>query len=868
MSLGRAVIGQVVRDDRRTPAAGALVRFEGRSRSRWHEARPDGTFRFAEAGARGNRLRVEAPGFAVAEVGEASGGALRRPITVSLGRAVTGLVVRDDRRTPAGGVLVRFEGRSRSRWHEARPDGTFVIDGLPSEAGVLVADGGDKGRGSVPIEAVAGKTTVVLAPTAALRGRVVDAVSGAPLARIKVVARGEGAMFVGRSGPDGRYEIRGLPSRTYRLAADDPAFVAWSRDGVRVAPGATEALDVILTRAAVLTGRVVDEKGLPIEGATGHLSAAGMSGRRAFFAMMQGNSFFRSGRDGSFNATRLAPGDGQTLTVQHPEFEPRTLGGVSLQPSAPARINVVLRSGLSAHGIVKDEQDKPIAGAEVDLMREMRFQSRRGQAQFSFIGGPGSRPRKETGADGRFAFKGLAAGDYTLTVNKRGYGRERVDPVKIAEGKASEPIEVVVRPGSSISGYVRDKAGNGAPGYRVSARAASGPSRGSMAGPLGGPMTEEATGPDGAFVIEGVNAGESYELQVLGENGLGPRKAGVSAPADGVELVVDGRGRIRGTALDAESGRALRDFEVTYEPSREGGGMMIRFAGPRGGRRGAGEPAAFHSEDGSFTLDDVPAGKWDVQVRASGYESARVAGVRVEEGATAEGVDVRLTKGAVISGRVLDARTAKPIREASVRAELSGGGGRPRMFFGPGGDSQEATSDADGQFEITGLTAGSYTVTATHSEWSEATESVELKEAAASVDLKLTAGAAVGGMVVGAGQRPVAGASVALIAGGGGGRMGFDDSNQSTTTDSAGRFRFERLSPGRYSLTASLRNESSTSVEVVVQANDPGRDVTLSLGAGANLKGLVMGLPEAERPGVSVSANGPEDFFATTRTGA
>ena len=39
----------------------------------------DGTFRFAEAGARGNRLRVEAPGFAVAAVAGVAGGALRTP---------------------------------------------------------------------------------------------------------------------------------------------------------------------------------------------------------------------------------------------------------------------------------------------------------------------------------------------------------------------------------------------------------------------------------------------------------------------------------------------------------------------------------------------------------------------------------------------------------------------------------------------------------------------------------------------------------------------------------------------------------------------------------------------------------------------
>jgi hypothetical protein len=381
-------------------------------------------------------------------------------------------------------------------------------------------------------------------------------------------------------------------------------------------------------------------------------------------------------------------------------------------------------------------------------------------------------------------------------------------------------------------------------------------------------MTDEPTGPDGAFVLEGVSAGESYELQVLGDSGLGPRKAGISAPADGVELVVDGRGRIRGTALDAETGRALRDFEVSYEPSREGGGMVFRFGGSGGRGRGPGQPTAVHADDGSFTLDDVAAGKWDVQVRAAGYEGARVGGVSVEEGATVEGVDVRLSRGGVISGRVLDARTAKPIREATVRAELSGGGGPRMRFVGPEGDGHEASSDADGQFQIAGLTTGSYTVTATHPEWTEATEKVDLKEGAATVDLKMTTGAAVAGTVIGAGQRPVVGASVALTAGGSG-RMGpFDDSNKSTIADAAGRFRFERLTAGRYSLMASLRTQSSSSVEVVVQANDPGRDVTLSLGVGANLKGMVTGLPESLRAGVNVSANGPDEFFTTTRTGA
>jgi protocatechuate 3,4-dioxygenase beta subunit len=276
---------------------------------------------------------------------------------------------------------------------------------------------------------------------------------------------------------------------------------------------------------------------------------------------------------------------------------------------------------------------------------------------------------------------------------------------------------------------------------------------------------------------------------------------------------------------------------------------------------------AFHTDDGAFTLDDVPAGRWDVEVRASGYESGRAAAVVVEEGATAEGVEVRLGKGAVLSGRVLDARSGAPVREASVRADLQGDAGGPRMRFDGDGE-RAASSDADGRFEIAGLPPGTYAVTATHPEWSEASEKVELKEATASVDIRMSAGSAIGGVVVGNGQRPVAGASVALSAGGGGMMGPFDGSDQSTLTDASGRFRFERLNPARYTLTASLRTQSTSPLEVVLQAGDPGRDVTLTLNAGATLRGLVTGLSDALRANVNVSASGPEEFFGSTRTAA
>jgi len=830
--------------------------------------RPDGTFRFDTAADDGNRLRIEAPPFATQERQPVRSGALARPVTLAVGQVLRGTVTLADRRTPASGALVRFEGRTQTtRFVETRSDGTFLLEGAPHEPGALVADGGDRGHAtqaltSAPPEAL----SLALAPTASVAGRVVDAEGSKPLAGVRLLARADGeAAYLARSGADGRYTIRGLPPRTYRLSVDDDRFVSWSRP-VTVAAGQSETQDVPLARGATLVGRVVDEQGGPIEGAWAQVARGGESAFRAFVRSLEGEGTVRTGRDGSFRATRLRPGEGQRLDVRHDDYEERSVGGIALTAGATrSGLTVVLRHGLSVRGAVKDEEGRPLAEAEVTLSSSLTFRSGRGGIQVSFIG-PASQVRRETGPDGRFEFRGLKPGDYTVSARRAGFARATVDPVKVG-GTRADPLDLVLRPGATISGFLHDRSGSGASGWSVAARPA-GQQGGTPFGP-GAIRTEEPTGPDGAFLLEGLTAGEAYDLQAMGTSVLGPRKAGAVAPAEGVELTVTGAGQVHGRVVEAESGRAIPDFQLRYQPDAQGGVRFFVRAGPGGGH-GPYEKRPFHAEDGTFLLEDVPAGRWTVEGFAAGYQSGSASGVTVGEGEAAEGVEVRLPKGGVIAGKVLESRTGRPILDVAVRAELAGGGAGMSAIrtLGEGGDN-EARTDAEGRYEIAGLAPGTWTLTASHPDWSEATTNVELKEALAAADLRLGKGGSIAGAVL-AGGRPVAGAQVALsMAGDAGFRPGLGfigGAGQSALSDEGGRFRFERLNPGRYTLGASLRDQSSPSVEAVLTGDDS-QEVQLLLAAGAVVRGAVTGLPEARLTGIDVSAQAG-DYFATTRTAA
>ncbi len=875
-----------------TPLAGAEVSLEAgvaggddvafRAVARKVVTGEDGKFQFDEASAVGNRITIEKANLAPKRETGLRAGAIPRPIAVVAGYPVGGVVLSAARK-PVGGALVRLESvKATTRWVETDAEGRFTIPHAPDGRGSLVVDGGDAGwarKPDVKLPLGEGRSvTIALALPASLAGKVVDDRTGRLVPRAKVLARAGGFARLVRTGPDGMYHLKGIPPQTYRLTVDEARYVPWVKPDLALAPGEGKRLDIALTLGASLAGKVVDENGAPVASAKGALMRGGentLQGIRRMLRPGGETTAFRTGSDGTFKASRLVPGENQRLLVSHADFERTTLAGLSL-PAGGTRggVAVVMRRGATISGIVKDANNEPIADVEVQVDPSVNFRAGAGGlvANFVRLGGPSSRPKTKTGADGKFQIRGMSVGEYALQVRKPGFANERVDPVVVTD-KGAEPVAVTLGPGASIAGTVRKRSGEGAEGYFV--RVGAGGRGAGGGGPLGGTGTGLPTGPDGQFVLEGLKPGQVYDLSVVGGAGLGPQKRGVVAPAANVEIQVAGTGRIAGTVLDARSGQPLRSFSVSFEPDRGGGAIIRLVARGAGGQTGIGQKRDFNAEDGAFALEDVPAGTWTVVVEAKGYQQARVANLVVEEGGSRDGVEVRATPGVVLKGHVSDARTGRPVANASITHEPAGGGrpGGVAGFGGRGGPlagldgGDDVTSDADGNFEIEGISAGRIKVTAKNPDYTDGSEVADVKETGGTVEIKLTAGGSASGVVVGGGQ-PLANAQVSLAVAGEAGFGRILGGGQTTTTDSTGRFRFDHLGAGRYSASAGMSGKSSNLSEFVLQAGDSKNDLVLSLSSGSTIQGLVSGLPDGWKAGTTVTASGVESFFATTRVGA
>ena len=170
-------------------------------------------------------------------------------------------------------------------------------------------------------------------------------------------------------------------------------------------------------------------------------------------------------------------------------------------------------------------------------------------------------------------------------------------------------------------------------------------------------------------------------------------------------------------AAPAATGRV--SGRVTVEGANTpvtGARIMLFPAGRAMGPMGM-PPQALTDQDGRFVLDKLAPGDYHVNTQKSGLatltEPGRAPIAHVVAGQTVQ-IDVRLQKGGVIAGRLLEA-SGEPMTEASVmamrRINANPSGTAPRLIPAPIQGPQQ-TNDL-GEFRIIGLAPGEYVVAAT-----------------------------------------------------------------------------------------------------------------------------------------------------------
>lgn len=587
----------------------------------------------------------------------------------------------------------------------------------------------------------------------------------------------------------------------------------------QVAAG-TGNVDFALARGARIEGRVVRKSdGSPVDMPS--VSCRPVS--RQTFEQNQ----ITIGKEGTFSVQGVGPGK-HYIEAHAKGFAPGRSEEFDVAPEQTITgVVVALTPGGGLHGVVLSQRTRqPVEGATITCLQKTN---------------PAA-PSK-TGKDGRFTLENLPPGKVRLRVEHDEFAN-LVRTVEISEGKVAEE-EFLLGDGSRIYGRVLDY------GDR--------PKAGVMLFAMSPTFTGEKfaqTDKDGKYELKGLAPG-TYMVFLPEFGAWNTRtvkvKEGESVrvdftPSDGVRL----HGSVR------QGGRVLPNVEMQFIATSGGGAMMM----------------AQTDAAGNYELTGVRPGEYSVVVNKTMTKCTIPSGQREAR------KDFELPTGTV-SGRVYDVATREKVAGAEVQAYRTVGatGGMAEFLDWFAGS---ATTDAEGAYELSGLSAGEYVLQVTKEGYAAelgAPFQMPADGNVSGVDFFLSRGARIEGVARDGRGHPVAGATFSLRDRKTG-ILVVQTELWMTQSDEDGRFTLPWVRAGEYVL--GVHAQGHASAQRVVRVT-PGRDTVMDVvlpdagtirvvvrdAAGAPVEGATLMLIDAEGNAVEASM-GPKDLFDPSRwrTGA
>ena len=459
----------------------------------------------------------------------------------------------------------------------------------------------------------------------------------------------------------GYFRVGGIhPGKIATVIVDADGYRE-ARVGVRATETSVlpSELEITLTRGGDLSGRVVDEEGRAIAGATVFVVPADQDQLRQVptISIIGGGKMIRAlvahaDEAGRFAVGGLAPGSEYVALVEAEGFarytESKTFV-VGDDGACPELVITVPRGGTVVLRLVDDE-GAAITSAKVSLGTHM------GAAE-------------QEGADEQasYRFRDVRPGRYTLDIEAEGF-LPRYEVIEVAAGQEVTPTVHLAR-GVLLEGLLVDEVGKPAPGIRLSVDVTA------LDPETGWTRTSSVTATsdaEGRFRLGPVAPG-TYELEAFSTRFEIPGGTKVEAPASDLRVVGTWLGTIK-VRLVLPDGTPFSGTVWVWQPMGDVPGMWN------------GSPS--EAEDGHLELDEIPSSPLRLELHPDGYVPIERI-VSAPAGGTTDLGEIVLDEGHEVRARVV-APDGRPVAEATLTL------GRRRV-----------DSDEDGNLVLEHVPAGS-----------------------------------------------------------------------------------------------------------------------------------------------------------------
>ena len=491
----------------------------------------------------------------------------------------------------------------------------------------------------------------------AITGRVVESLSNEPVGDVEVVFRSELGEETTMAAEDGTYRVV-LPVGTYRAFVRDdnvlsfgpvervrlPELPSADRAGVPVeslmplviAKHDLDNVDLSVTRAGVVTGRVVDAAGRPIPRAV--VRATGGSIKPSL-----GTDTAETDQTGTFEL-RLPEGDVE-LEATHPRHAgPTEKPHVIVSSDEPIDITIQLTAGCMIAGRVIGADGKPAGEGAIEReLDEERFVA-----------------DAKINTDGTFRWVTTTEEQVKLRAWPWKAPPSQPQTFACREGARFDVVFQLPPTGPDLTGLLVDASGAAVPFAYIDLA------------PLdeGGIPQQERSDADGNWAVFAMPAGR-YQVTAFAP-GRGFVSQEIAIPQQGVRLALGGLGRIEGSAPLIANG----SMEVELESCAHGDEGRVELEGDR---------RLVAVIDSKFVIENVPS----CQLMLAVHWQSSMDWFEVTVPANGRGtleVDIGPARRVTVSGTVTDA-DGRPAPDVTIHSSHHE-------------ESSETTTDASGRYVI------------------------------------------------------------------------------------------------------------------------------------------------------------------------